>query len=632
MEKINELTSENIVKQNIERLKEIFPTAFSEGKLVVEELQALVGEYIQKDKEFYQMTWSGKTEAQREANKVSTGTLRPSKEESKDWDSIENIFIEGDNLEVLKLLQKSYSNKIKMIYIDPPYNTGKDFIYPDDFSDNLKNYLDLTGQTDEKGKKISANSESDGRFHSKWLTKMYSRLKLARNLMTNDGIIFISIDDNEQANLKKICDEIFGEENFVANLIWSNKEGGGSSDSKLFRIKHESIIVYSRDKNSVEILGDEISNLERYKSTDKHQETRGPYYLQKLGMGSIQYSESLDYEIIAPDGTTTTPKENNSNKKACWRWSYSKFKWGLENDFIVFKKDSNDIWIVYTKQYLNCDNEGNIIERTQRPFGVIDNFSSTQASKSLEKIGMGGYFNYSKPVDLLVYLLKKTNLKNSIVLDFFAGSGTTAHAVMQLNSEDYGGRKCISVQLPEPIQDENIVYPNIAELTKERMRRAGESIMLEKTDNENNGHLDVGFRVFKLDSSNILAWDTSVDEFEGQLDMFAENNGDHIKSNRTEEDVLFEILLKYGLELTLPIEEKMVGECKIYNIGFGSMYICLSDNIKSDIATTIGEWHKESSDTNPSVIFKDSGFDNDADKTNTVQTLRQAGIENVKSI
>lgn len=632
MEKINELTSENIVKQNIERLKEIFPTAFSEGKLVVEELQALVGEYIQKDKEFYQMTWSGKTEAQREANKVSTGTLRPSKEESKDWDSTENIFIEGDNLEVLKLLQKSYSNKIKMIYIDPPYNTGKDFIYPDDFSDNLKNYLDLTGQTDEKGKKISANSESDGRFHSKWLTKMYSRLKLARNLMTNDGIIFISIDDNEQANLKKICDEIFGEENFVANLIWSNKEGGGSSDSKLFRIKHESIIVYSRDKNSVEILGDEISNLERYKSTDKHQETRGPYYLQKLGMGSIQYSESLDYEIIAPDGTTTTPKENNSNKKACWRWSYSKFKWGLENDFIVFKKDSNDIWIVYTKQYLNCDNEGNIIERTQRPFGVIDNFSSTQASKSLEKIGMGGYFNYSKPVDLLVYLLKKTNLKNSIVLDFFAGSGTTAHAVMQLNSEDYGGRKCISVQLPEPIQDENIVYPNIAELTKERMRRAGESIMLEKTDNENNGHLDVGFRVFKLDSSNILAWDTSVDEFEGQLDMFAENNGDHIKSNRTEEDVLFEILLKYGLELTLPIEEKMVGECKIYNIGFGSMYICLSDNIKSDIATTIGEWHKESSDTNPSVIFKDSGFDNDADKTNTVQTLRQAGIENVKSI
>jgi len=632
MEKINELTSENIVKQNIERLKEIFPTAFSEGKLVVEELQALVGEYIQKDKEFYQMTWSGKTEAQREANKVSTGTLRPSREESKDWDSTENIFIEGDNLEVLKLLQKSYSNKIKMIYIDPPYNTGKDFIYPDDFSDNLKNYLDLTGQTDEKGKKISANSESDGRFHSKWLTKMYSRLKLARNLMTNDGIIFISIDDNEQANLKKICDEIFGEENFVANLIWSNKEGGGSSDSKLFRIKHESIIVYSRDKNSVEILGDEISNLERYKSTDKHQETRGPYYLQKLGMGSIQYSESLDYEIIAPDGTTTTPKENNSNKKACWRWSYSKFKWGLENDFIVFKKDSNDIWIVYTKQYLNCDNEGNIIERTQRPFGVIDNFSSTQASKSLEKIGMGGYFNYSKPVDLLVYLLKKTNLKNSIVLDFFAGSGTTAHAVMQLNSEDYGGRKCISVQLPEPIQDENIVYPNIAELTKERMRRAGESIMLEKTDNENNGHLDVGFRVFKLDSSNILAWDTSVDEFEGQLDMFAENNGDHIKSNRTEEDVLFEILLKYGLELTLPIEEKMVGECKIYNIGFGSMYICLSDNIKSDIATTIGEWHKESSDTNPSVIFKDSGFDNDADKTNTVQTLRQAGIENVKSI
>lgn len=246
MEKINELTSENIVQQNIERLKEIFPTAFSEGKLVIEELQALVGEYVQKDKEFYQMTWAGKTEAQKEANKVSTGTLRPCKEESKDWDSTENIFIEGDNLEVLKLLQKSYSNKIKMIYIDPPYNTGKDFVYKDNYKDNLNNYLELTGQKDEEGKKLSTNTESDGRYHSNWLNMVYPRLKLARNLLKDDGVILINMDENESVNLSKLLEEIYGSENNLGTIIWDKRNPKG--DSRGIAYQHEEIMCYAKNK------------------------------------------------------------------------------------------------------------------------------------------------------------------------------------------------------------------------------------------------------------------------------------------------------------------------------------------------------------------------------------------------
>lgn len=293
MEKINELASENIVQQNIERLKEIFPTAFAEGKLVVEELQALVGEYIQQDKEFYQMTWAGKTLAKKEANKVSTATLRPNKADSKDWDTTGNIFIEGDNLEVLKLLQKTYSNKIKMIYIDPPYNTGKDFVYKDNYKDNLSNYLEITGQTDEEGKKISTNTDSDGRYHSNWLNMMYPRLKLARNLMSDDGVIFISIDDNEQANLKKLCDEIFGEENFISNLIWQSRTSI-SNDHKV-SMNHNHTLVYSKDINSLSFGGDSL-NASEYINPDD--DPRGPWKLVPIDANHI--GGATYYPIVNP--------------------------------------------------------------------------------------------------------------------------------------------------------------------------------------------------------------------------------------------------------------------------------------------------------------------------------------------
>jgi len=624
MEKINELTSENIVNQNIERLKEIFPTAFTEGKLVLEELQALVGEYIEENKEFYQMTWAGKTEAIKEANKVSTGTLRPNKADSKDWDTTGNIFIEGDNLEVLKLLQKTYSNKIKMIYIDPPYNTGKDFVYKDNYKDNLHHYLELTGQTDEEGKKLTTNTDSDGRYHSNWLNMMYPRLKLARNLMTDDGVIFISIDDNEQANLKKLCDEIFGEENFISNIIWKKKYSV-ANDAKFFSTSHDFILMYSKNRNFSEIglLPRNEDQLKYYNNPDN--DPRGVWQSTSLSVGRI--TEKDIYEIISPNGTKFLPPKGSS-----WRYSKDKLEELINDGRITFGSDGTNT--PRQKRFLSEVQSG-ITASTIWDFSEVGH--TDEGKKETNKLFNEAVFDYPKPIRLLKRIIDISLTKNSYVLDFFSGSGTTAHAVMALNAEDVGNRKCISVQLPEPTDEKSEAYKagykTIAEITKERIRRAGELIIQENKDKEGINTLDVGFRAFKLDSSNIRAWDTSVDQLEDQLNMFEENNGDSLKSNRTEDDVLFEILLKYGLDLNLPIEEIIVDGCTVYNIGFGSMYICLSNEIKVSVAKAIGEWHKASEYKNPSIIFKDAGFNgDDAIKTNTVQTLRQAGIENVKSI
>lgn len=650
MEKINELTSENIVQQNIERLKEIFPTAFSEGKLVVEELQALVGEYIQKEKEFYQMTWAGKTQAQREANKVSTGTLKPNKADSKDWETTGNIFIEGDNLEVLKLLQKTYSNKIKMIYIDPPYNTGKDFVYKDNYKDNLNNYLEITGQTDEEGKKLSTNTDSDGRYHSNWLNMMYPRLKLARNLMTDDGVIFISIDDNEQANLKKLCDEIFGEENFLGTLIIKT-----ATDNNITQIntEHEYIISYCKSKinqNNWVIKSDNaqkiIEKYEELKSIYKddfdliQKDLRIWIKLNKDVLDKVTHYDNVDAKGVFHDGDIANTKFGGYmydivhpiTNRICkipekgFRYPKTTLDKMIDNNDILFGNDEN----ILIKPKKRIED----VKEVLRSVIYEDGRSST---KNLEKLlEARSIFQNPKSINQIKKLIDFTTKKTDLILDFFSGSGTTAHAVMSLNAEDRGNRKCISVQLPEVTDEKSEAYKagykTIAEITKERIRRAGELIKQENKDKEGMDKLDVGFRAFKLDSSNIRAWDTSIENFEGQLDAFEANNGDSIKTDRTEEDVLFEILLKYGLELTLPIQEKTIANCKVYNIGFGSMYICLADYITVEVANGIGEWHKESVDEKPSVIFKDAGFANDSDKTNTVQTLRQAGIENVKSI
>ncbi len=570
--------SKDIVKEDIEKLKSIFPQCVVEGKVKIDQLLNILGEYDEKDFEKYEFTWKGKNECYKVARERTKATLLPCESESVNFNDTENLYIEGDNLEVLKILQHGYYNKIKMIYIDPPYNTGNDFVYKDDYKDSLENYKKIVSSL---GK---SNPETSGRFHTDWLNMMFPRLMLAHTLLKDDGVIFISIDDNEVDNLKKLCNEIFGENNFITQLVWTNKEGGGSSDSKLFRIKHEYILCYAKNIEKVDILGVNINNTDRYKLKDKYFNDRGYYYLQKLGMGSIQYSKSLDYEILCPDGTFVKPLDNNNGKKACWRWSKPKFEWGLENGFIEIKKDKNNIWTVYTKQYLKCDNEGNIIERKQTPIGVIDEFSSTQASKLLDKLKMSNYFSYSKPIELIKYLLNRIYFeKEDIILDFFSGSATTAHAVMQLNAEDGGNRKYIMVQLPQLCDEKTEAYKNgyknICEIGKERIRRAGAKI---KEEMENTENLDIGFRVFKLDSTNFNKWNVPL-TIEEDLQQFL-NNTKTIVNGRTEVDAIFEILIKNGFPLTEKIYSLDIDNYKFYYISEDCLVmICFEENIPIEV-------------------------------------------------
>lgn len=625
MEKLDGKTFD-IVSDNIKKLEELFPELVTEGKVDIDKLALLFdkarNENSEGGEERYEFTWKGKKEAIRLAQKQTTGTLRPCREESVNFGETQNLYIEGDNLEVLRILQNSYRGKVKMIYIDPPYNTGKDFVYKDDFSDNVKNYKEKMNDL------FKTNTDTSGRFHTNWLNMMYPRLKLARNILTDDGVIFISIDDNEVDNLRKICDEIFGENNFVAELVWANKEGGGGSDSKLFRIKHEYILCYAKSINNIEIFGVDINNSERYTLQDEYVDTRGKYLLIKLMTSSLGYVKSLDYPIESPDGTIIMPSDNANGKKSRWRWSKSKFEWGIKNGFVEIKKDSKGIWTVYTKQYMNCDNEGNIIKRTQRPFGIIEQYSSTQASKLLESLNLGKFFDYSKPVDLIYYLIGRICCNNDTVLDFFSGSSTTAHAVMQLNAEDGGNRKFIMVQLPEKTDEKSEAYKagyeNICEIGRKRIIKAGRKIVEENKDKEGIDNLDIGFKVFKLDTTNIKEWDDSVQDTEKikQMAMDLENP---IKEDRSPEDIVYEILLKYGVDLTMPIEEIEIMGSKVYSVGFGYLMICLEEDINLDLIEAIGEQKPNR------VVLYDNGLDNES-KTNGERILKELGVKDIRTI
>ena len=634
-----ETTSANGNKLNLEALYQIAPSCFTEvldgsdkqheGETITVEkdgrhvrmainfktLRQLLGDAAVEDsEEMYQFTWPGKQAARYEAATPIADTLRPVTEDSVDWDTTENLYIEGDNLRVLKLLQRGYMGKVKMIYIDPPYNTGNDFVYHDDFKTSLADEELAAGNIDEEGLRYRRNLDNNGRFHSDWCSMMYSRLLVARSLLTEDGVIFISIDDNEVHNLRKICDEVLGESNFVANLIWANKEGGGSSDSKLFRIKNEHIICFAKQIDKLKIKGIAISNKERYKGRDKYINERGPYYLQKLGMGSIQYSASLDYEISCPDGTTVLPAQNNNGKRACWRWSKDKYEINKALGFVEIKKDVNNIWTVYTKQYMKCDNDGNIIERSQRPMGIIDEYSSTQAAKLLKTMNIP--FNYSKPVELIKYLLDRNITTDDIVLDFFSGSATTAHAVMQLNAEDGGKRKYICVQLdeetPEDSEARKAGYKNICEIGKERIRRAGKKIKEESPLTAQ--HLDTGFRVFRLAASNYEDVTKQPGEYDQRtLDLFADN----IKADRTDLDLLFGTMLSWGVQLSLPMTTEEVDGCKIYTVDGNSLVACFAENITENVA-------KAMADKIPvRVLFRDSCFGEDKTKINIFELFKQ---------
>lgn len=619
-------TSMNIVQDNIEKLKEIFPEIFTEGKIDFEVLKQLLGEKIETDKERYSFTWKGKTEARQVAQDTSTGTLRPSKEDSKDWDNTENLYIEGDNLEVLKLLQKSYHGKIKMIYIDPPYNTGKDFVYKDNFKDNLKNYLEVTGQLGEEGQKLSTNSDSNGRYHSDWLNMMYPRLKLARNLLTDDGVIFISIDDNEIENIRKLCNEVFGEENFVNQVIWV-RNSSGKTVSKQLTQNIEYLLMYSKttayELNPIfKPLAE--STIKMYSKDDN--DGRGKYRLYPLQKPSSPGPETT-YDYIDNTGKVwkCPPKG--------WRMKESKLK-ALENDGRLCMENGT----LSEKAYWN--------ERTSTG-RLADTYwddmpENSVGTKEVSLLFEGKVlFNNPKPIEYLTRMIEAQtkNDEECIILDFFSGSGSIAHAVMQYNSKS-GNRKYIMVQLPEACDEKSEAYKagykNICEIGKERIRRAGEKIKEElekensqlKLGEEPKKVPDIGFKVFKLDSSNIKEWDSETDNLKQML----LDSVDNIKIGRTTLDVLYEILLKYGLDLNVPIEENE----NFYSIGGGTLLVNFDKEINMNIIDSMCEEYRNlleiDEDFKTTVILRDSAFKNDVDKTNAIKKLEQVGIKEVKSI
>jgi len=629
--------SADIVSENIQKLKETFPEVFCEDKIDFEKLQAVLGEYTDDNDERYNFTWWGKGRALRLAQTPSMGTLRPCKEESKDWDTTQNLYIEGDNLEVLKLLQKSYHGKVKMIYIDPPYNTGGDFVYPDDYRDPIKNYQEMTGQVNEEGRKIGTNSEANGRYHTNWLNMMYPRLRLARNLLRDDGLIFISIDDNEVDNLKKICNEIFGEENFIEQMTWEKTYGGGSKTKYIVGL-HEFILIFSKAKNVLEKI-DLPPNPETskyYTGKDEKLTERGPFRTQPLATTSMDDRPNLQYPIVYK-GNEIWPEKQ-------WQWSKARTEKALKNNELIISQSHDGKWSVRYKQYL-YDEDGN--ERAAKLYSILEGpYTQVGTAEIKELFGDGKVFPFPKPTELIRHLISITwQDSNAIILDFFSGSTSTAHAVMQLNAEDGGKRKFIMVQLPEPTDEKSEAYKagykNICEIGKERIRRAGEKIkaelqakqtnqpsMLEDNQPVHPDDLDIGFKVFKLDTSNLKKWNPDTENLEESLLDAIENYVD----GRSELDVVYEIMLKYGIDLTLPLDEYEIGGKKIYSVGYGALMICLDRDITTDVANEIVRLKEDLKPEVIRVVFKDNGFKDDSVKTNTKEILRNAGIDEIVSV
>ena len=612
------------------KLQELAPEAISDGKIDTQKLKELLDKDSADDSERFGLFWPGKKRAIRSAQEPSTATLKPAKDISKDWESTENIFIEGDNLETLKILQKYYHNKIKMIYIDPPYNTGKDFVYPDNFKEGLASYLDFTNQVDNEGRKLSTNSDTDGRYHSNWLNMIYPRLKLARNLLTDDGVIYISIDDHESDNLKKVCNEIFGEDNFLAQIVWANKEGGGGSDSTTFKVKHEYIFCYARNINKVKIYGETVKDDTGYTGSDEFEKERGKFKLIKLNSFSIQYSQSLDYPIKAPDGTEVIPSENG--RRGAWRWSKKKYDWGLENGFIVQKQKDDGTWVIYTKQYFKVDNSNQPIARTLPPLALIESYSSTRATKDVTDIfgGKTKLFDYPKPYQLIAKLAEWVTKDDDIVMDFFSGSGTTAHAVLWLNAEDGGNRRNIQVQLPEPVVDgseaQKAGFKNISDISMERIRLVGEKIKDTHAENlkKRTAPIDTGFRVYKLDESNFTKWrsDSNVDKDALQqhlLDIRESSN-----DAASEEELLVEVLLKQGISLTAKITHEDVSGLSVWNVGETTVLAYLDEHTKPNL-----DQLREITSKEPAkfIILEDAFHGDDELKTNLAQICKTSKIE-----
>lgn len=619
------LESMSIADHQKAKLKELFPEVFTEGsKIDFEQLKRTLGEMVDGGKERFGMNWAGKADCFKTIQQPSVATLVPCPEESIDFDTTENVFIEGDNLEVLKLLQKSYLGKVKMIYIDPPYNTGKDFVYPDNYSENLDTYLEYTGQIDGEGRKFSTNVDTDGRFHSKWMNMMYPRIFLAKNLLKEDGIIFISISDAELANLISICHEIFGENNFLADIIWNSTKS--VTNTALISVSHTHTLVYCKSlefyknhRESFRLLDDG----DGFENTDN--DPRGAWKADPFQVGG--WRPNQQYEILNPNtGVVYTP-----NKGCSWKNDLIKFNELLKDDRIVFGKTGEGA--PQRKRFMSEAAERGKVSKT-----LWDDLETTTNGTQLLKNMFEGnsLFDNPKPISLIKRMMELSAKENDVVLDFFAGSATTAHAVMDFNYNFKKAIKYICIQLPEIIESSQeaftLGYRTIAEISKERIRRASAKIKTEAEENtdlltEEKAPLDLGFRVFKLQKSNFKVWDATLEKDATNIQLALEAHIDHIDPNATQKAILFELLLKAGFELTTPIETLTLINKTVFSIAEGALLICLEKELTLDLIKAIA-------DLEPSrVIVLDEGFqNNDQLKTNTSLTLKAKGIVDFRTV
>lgn len=645
LEKMDFKTADGI-DANIEKLAQIFPEAVTEtkdanGKLVrvanLEALKELLEGKVAdpNEQECYEFIWPGKSDAIMEAAKSITKTLRPCPEESKNWDSTQNLYIEGDNLEALKLLQQSYLGKVKMIYIDPPYNTGKDFVYRDNFHKSKSEYDEESTVRDEDDNKLVQNTESNGRFHSDWCSMIYPRLKLARDLLSDDGVIFISIDDNEVHNLRKICDEVLGEGNFLVNFPRVTKKGGKSSDD--IAKNHDYVISYVKNRSIADLKGVE-HNDSGFSNKDEFFASRGYYKVnQTLDYDSLGYVKSLDYpieingETFYAGGSKVDYEErqrgNHARADWGWRWRWELFQFALKNGFIEIHRGGQRPRI-YTKTYQNVTidkvkGEYKIVEINRtKPLSTLEFtenlFSNDNAKKSIDSIFSKGIFDYTKPPSLIKRLCNIINQNNYIILDFFSGSATTAHACMQLNAEDGGNRKFIMVQLPEKTDEKSEAfkagYKNICEIGKERIRRAGEKIKAEHATTAPN--LDIGFRVLKVAESNMKdVYYSPAQTSQDLLDSLESN----IKDDRTDLDLLFACLIDFGVELSLPLKSETIDGVSVHTVQSGEVpdiIACFAENIPESVV-------REIASRKPlRAVFRDSSFKDSPSKINVKEIFK----------
>ena len=644
----------DITKENIAALKELFPEIVEEGKIDFDKLKVILGEEVDDDNERYNFTWHGKNQAIRMSQTPSMGTLSPCKEESVDWDTTQNLYIEGDNLEVLKLLQKSYFGKVKMIYIDPPYNTGKDFVYPDNFSDNITNYKQITNQTDNTGNNVSTNSETAGKYHTNWLNMIYPRLKLARNFLSDDGAIVISIDDNEVDNLKKICSEIFGEDNFIGELptIMNLK---GNNDEFCFAGTHEYTLFFCKNKDLFKPCQLKVIEEIQDWDEDEYGLFKKGANLKSTGTNAPRSKRpNLYYPIFVHDGVVYVTENDKprvesdvalypitDGSEMSWRWEkrkvasepYNILLFGTDGQYSIYKKQRPEL--------------GDIPSKKPKSLLYKPEYSSGNGTSEIKSLFDGiRIFSHPKPCTLIRDLIEivSGNDKEAIIMDFFSGSSTTAHSTMLINSEDQGTRKCISIQLPEPLMEkegnlesESIQQAisfldkinkahNICEIGKERIRRAGKEIkriqLQTRLDGQKNG-VDVGFRVFKLDSSNVKLWNPSGDVKQTLLNY---ENNIISDSGRTNLDIVYEIMLKIGLGLTSKIETIIESNSTLYSISSGALMVCLDDIKDTSVAEKMISIYKEQKPFVWKVVFKDNGFASDDVKANTRETLKMAGL------